>query len=175
MDPPVPIKIAKRRIVFMKLGKFRKIFGAGPLGLLVSLSLLSVFWWASRMLGHPTIMEHSGPLKVAAAVLVVMGLGLHFWTGWTLRKWWVNNQLCTSGPFKYLRHPMYAAWITFVAAGVTFYLNSWLLIAWLVLLHMAWHRLVRQEETMMVDTFGEEYQAYAARTGRFVPRVCRHF
>ncbi len=64
---------------------------------------------------------------------------------------------------------MYAAWITFISPGVAVYLNSWILLLWVVSLHPVWHRLVIHEEKMMCQRFQDEYRAYAQRTGRFIP------
>ena len=66
---------------------------------------------------------------------------------------------------------MYAAWITFVALGLVLALNSWIFLVWAVVLHPIWHWLVRKEEAMMVDRFGDDYRRYASQAGRFIPRV----
>jgi len=75
------------------------------------------------------------------------------------------------GPFKYVRHPMYAAWSMFVSSGLALYLSSWIYFLWGVALHLIWHRLENKEETTMADLFGDSYTEQARRTGRFVPRV----
>ena len=151
--------------------KIQKLFGVGPRGAAISLLLLALIAWVDRMIGHPAIMVNEVPMKTAGAILVIIGLGLHFWAFFTLRNWWVNNRLCTQGPFKLFRHPMYAAWITFICPGVILYLNSWVLLFWPVLLHPVWHRLVSKEEITMLENFGDEYREYATRTGRFIPRI----
>ena len=151
--------------------KIQKLFGVGPTGAAISLLLLALIAWVDRMVGHPAIMVNEVPMRTAGAILVIIGLGLHFWAFFALRNWWVDNRLCKQGPFKFFRHPMYAAWITFIFSGVILYLNSWVLLSWLVLMHPIWHRLVRKEETTMLDNFGDEYREYAIRTGRFVPRI----
>jgi len=151
--------------------KIQKLFGVGPRGAAISLILLVLIAWVDRMVGHPAIMVNEVPMKVVGATLVVIGLGLHFWAFFALRNWWVSNRLCTLGPFKLFRHPMYAAWITFICSGVILYLNSWVLFLWLVLLHPVWHRLVSKEEKTMLENFGDEYREYATKTGRFIPRI----
>ena len=110
-------------------------------------------------------------MRIAGGLLIFAGLVLHFWTMYTLRNWWVKNQLCTTGPFRWFRHPMYAAWITLVSLGVALYFNSWILLIWVVSLHPVWHRLIIGEERVMADHFPDTYHAYAKRTGRFVPRL----
>ncbi|MGO9118875.1 MAG: methyltransferase family protein [Desulfomonilaceae bacterium] len=155
----------------MDLSRFQKLFGVGPAGALVSLALLVAAAWLDRLLGHPTLSVHAAPLKIVGLALVFAGLVLHLWTLWTLRNWWLKDRLCTTGPFKWFRHPMYAAWITFMSLGVAMFLNSWVFLSWVILLHPIWHWLVVHEEKMMLDHFQDEYRSYATRTGRFMPKI----
>ena len=104
-------------------------------------------------------------------VFILSGIALHFWAGWTLRNWWIKDKLCIGGPFRYFRHPIYAAWITFISFGVAFFLNSWAYIIWAALLHPIWHILVAKEEQMMTELFANDYNEYSEHVGRFVPRI----
>ena len=152
---------------------FQKLFGVGPIGAIVSLVLLGVAIRVDRWLGHPEILRYPSAMKTLAVLLICAGLALHFWTMYALRNWWVRDRLCTRGPFRWFRHPMYSAWITFVSLGFAFYSDSWVILVWVALLHPIWHLLCAREERVMVDHFHEEYRAYAGRTGRFVPRLRR--
>ena len=151
--------------------RLQKFFGVGPLGAAISLLLFALFSWINQMMGHPTLSTHTAILKILGMLLFALGLGLHSWAFWTLRHWWADDRLCTMGPFRYFRHPMYAAWVTCISSGVALYLNSWVYLLWAVLLHPIWHWLVKKEEIAMTDTFGDDYRDYARRTGRFIPRV----
>jgi len=148
-----------------------KIFGIGPLGAVISFLVLMIAVWADRSWGPFTICSNPMPLKAMGAALVVTGLGLQFWSMSTLRNWWAKDELCTTGPFRWFRHPLYTAWITVILPGGALYLNSWIILSAAVLLHPIWHRLVRQEEKMLSGIFQDQYRAYAARTGRFFPRL----
>ena len=154
--------------------KLKKIFGIGPTGAIISLFLFAIFVWADSRIKLSIVVESASLMKIFGGVLVIFGLGLHFWSFSTLRSWWVDDKLCISGPFKYFRHPMYAAWITFTCPGVALYLNSWFFLFWVLLLHLLWHKLVKKEEVIMIDTFGEIYKDYAAQTGRFIPKLKRY-
>ena len=149
----------------------KKIFGVGPLGALLSFLLFGLAWFVDRWLEAPGILDSSAPLKVVGVILMALGLGLHFWSGAVLKNWWGQERLCTGGPFRFVRHPLYAAWIVLVCAGLSLFLNSWILLIWVVSLQPLWHLLVPREERMMEELFGDEYRTYAARTGRFIPRV----
>ena len=152
----------------------KKLFGIGPIGAGASLILLFLAIRPDRALGHPKILNSRLPLEILGCLLIFTGLVLHFWTMYVLRNWWVKNRLCTRGPFRWFRHPMYAAWITFVSLGVALYLDSWMLLAWVAAQHPLWHWLVIHEERIMAEYFHDEYRSYAARTGRFVPRLGAH-
>ena len=58
--------------------------------------------------------------------------------------------------------------------GVALYLNSWFYLLWVLLLHLVWHKLVKQEEILMINTFGDLYKDYARRTGRFFPKILKY-
>ncbi len=154
----------------MNISRRQRILGIGPWGALLSLLLLAVLRLLDAGLGKPTITAHPGYLHPAAVVLILSGVMLHAWSFVTLRGWWRNGRLCTRGPFRYVRHPMYTAWITLITGGAVLFFNSWIMLAGPVLLHLLWHKLVPREEKMMAAVFGDTYQTYAARTGRFLPR-----
>ena len=151
----------------------QKYFGIGPIGAFISILLLILFAWGNKLLNYPSLPIDPILSKYVGVTCFILGLGLHFWSFLTLRKWWIDDQLCTQGPFRYFRHPMYAAWITFISLGVVFYFDSWVFFIWQILLHIIWHKLVREEELSMLNTFEDVYINYANRTGRFIPNFSR--
>jgi len=155
----------------MHRDRLKKIFGVGPLGALISFGLLAIAAGLNHYIGCGAITRHTILVRLVGGLLVVLGLGLHMWSFVRLRNWWAQSRLCTQGPFRYFRHPMYAAWITFIATGFVLIMNAWIYLVWLAALHPIWHALVRKEETTMRHHFGATYQSYAARTGRFFPRT----
>lgn len=155
----------------MNIGRRQKLFGIGPKGAVISIFLLMVALWVDKIFGRPKILTNPLLLKTVSVVLAVIGIGLLLWSYWTLQTWWVRNQLCTNGPFRWFRHPMYTAWITFILPAVALYLNSWIILLLVILIHLIWHRLVITEEKMMYENFQNDYGAYASRTGRFFPRI----
>jgi len=156
----------------IRLRSLKKFFGIGPVGIMISLALLLTALRLDRLLGHVAILTDPAPLRAAGAALAVCVLLLIFWSSWTLRSWWKNGELCTAGPFRWFRHPIYAGWISFLFPAAALCLNSWLLLIAAALLHPVWHLLVRSEENMMSRKFQERYHDYMARTGRFFPKIC---
>ena len=151
--------------------KLKKIFGIGPMGAIISFFLLAIVVWVDSVIKFPITVDYEGLMKMIGIALVILGLGLHFWSFSILRNWWVDDKLCTRGPFRHFRHPMYAAWITFISPGVALFSNSWLFLLWVLILQIIWHKLVKREERIMFATFGEIYRDYARRTGRFFPKI----
>jgi protein-S-isoprenylcysteine O-methyltransferase Ste14 len=81
-----------------------------------------------------------------------------------------GHQLITSGVYKYVRHPMYAATLMWGVTQVLI-LHNWIAGCSPLLSFMLMYFLrVPREEQMMLDQFGQEYQSYMNRTGRIIPR-----
>jgi protein-S-isoprenylcysteine O-methyltransferase Ste14 len=97
-------------------------------------------------------------------------LGLNWSPTLELRK---DHQLVTSGVYRYIRHPMYAAILLWgLAQGLL--LPNWLA-GWSAFVPFVVLYVVRtpREEQMMCDFFGDEYRAYMRQTGRLLPRFLR--
>ena len=82
-----------------------------------------------------------------------------------------GKDLVTTGPFRYLRHPLYAALLSCFNFGLAVILNNWIYIVWAVLLHGVWHWNIRSEEELMNQAFPKDYPEYCKVTGRFIPRI----
>ena len=82
-----------------------------------------------------------------------------------------DHRLVTDGLYRYVRHPMYSSfWLWAIAQA--FLLPNWVAgLAGLVGVGMLFFTRVGAEEAMMEKSFGDEYRAYAARTGRVIPRI----
>jgi protein-S-isoprenylcysteine O-methyltransferase Ste14 len=82
-----------------------------------------------------------------------------------------NHTLITTGIYKNIRHPMYAA-IFLQGLGQALIASNWLvgpsnLCAFLLLFAFR----LRPEEQMMAQHFGPDYETYRNRTKRIIPRV----
>jgi protein-S-isoprenylcysteine O-methyltransferase Ste14 len=154
----------------MKISKYQRVFGVGPIGLLTSLSLLGLLWLLIRRLGYTTTSPWPQSIRIAGMILIALWICWHAWAIKTIRSWWSKDVLCTTGPFRFVRHPMYAGAIFLATPGVAFILKSWMLLLWPILLYLIWSVLVQKEENMMKTVFGQEYERYAAKTRRFTPR-----
>ena len=77
----------------------------------------------------------------------------------------------TAGPYRWIRHPLYAFWLpTAVGWGLATH-NWFILFSGAVLIFVLALVRVPREEAMMLAGFGEQYGQYMQRTGRFIPRL----
>jgi protein-S-isoprenylcysteine O-methyltransferase Ste14 len=95
-------------------------------------------------------------------------LGLNWSASLEIRE---NHSLVDNGVYRYVRHPMYAAFWLWGIAQVLL-LHNWIYgLSYLVSFVPMYFRRIRQEEQMMIDTFGEQYQNYMTQTGRVIPKL----
>jgi protein-S-isoprenylcysteine O-methyltransferase Ste14 len=116
-------------------------------------------------------------LRWTGAPLAFGGVAMVWWTHQTLGRHWSgilelreNHRLINSGPYRYIRHPMYTGFFMMpigMALVTANLLVALLQIAATVAMYLA---RVADEEAMMLDRFGDEYRSYIRRTGRLLPR-----
>jgi protein-S-isoprenylcysteine O-methyltransferase Ste14 len=117
-------------------------------------------------------------LRWVGALLLVAGVTL---LGWAHRHLDRNfhslvvsrpgHVLIQSGPYRIIRHPIYTAYLLAYGGGGLLAAN-WVLA---VIATVAFALLVvlrlPQEEALLLNTFGDRYRRYIARTGALLPRV----
>ncbi len=156
-----------------EISRYQKLFGIGPIGLVIGLALFGILWLLDRRLGRAEILVPGGPIKAFGYILIGTWICWHTWCLHTIRLWWRKSRLCTTGPFQFVRHPMYAGGIWLVFPGMALALNSWVLLLVPFILYFFYSILVPKEEKMMTAVFGDEYRQYASRTGRLFPRIMK--
>ncbi len=83
-----------------------------------------------------------------------------------------KHTLVTTGPYRYVRHPFYLAFLVAAVGGSIVAANWFLLITGLIPFGFIVAR-TRIEEEKLIERFGDDYRNYMASTGRFFPRVVR--
>lgn len=115
------------------------------------------------------------PVGVGVA-LIAAGFALSLWTLWVFRSWKLRaelhaaHELCTDGPFRLVRHPIYTAMVL-LALGTALWIPNGL--TWGGVIGIAWvgDRRARAEEAILLRAFGPAYQTFMDRTRRFLPGV----
>jgi len=81
-----------------------------------------------------------------------------------------EHKLSTSGPYRWVRHPLYTI-------GSLFYISfgmmadNWFIAAMGILSFIAMAIRTPKEEANLIEKFGDEYREYMKHTGRFLPKV----
>jgi protein-S-isoprenylcysteine O-methyltransferase Ste14 len=127
-------------------------------------------WMAWSSVALPMWLAWVGSFAgVASTVLLVWShveLGDNFSGGVKVR---TSHQLVTSGPYRWVRHPMYTAFILLGMAWFFLWGNWFISGLWLGATALAIATRLNDEEAMMLREFGAEYEAYSRSTGRLFP------
>lgn len=115
---------------------------------------------AFAVLSEPSIESIEIGLPIA-----ILGLLLRAWATGHLAK---NQNLATSGPYSYIRNPLYVGTLV-VAAGIVIACRNWILAAVFALVFLLVYLPVIELEEQHLRTIFPEYAAYAARVHRLLP------
>jgi protein-S-isoprenylcysteine O-methyltransferase Ste14 len=104
----------------------------------------------------------SGVALIAAGMLLWATASIHF------REAQRSDRVATSGPFRTIRHPIYASiYVVSVGLGLVFFAWAWFLV--LVVFFPFWYWECRSEEEEMEQRYGRAYAVYRERTKMFIP------
>lgn len=120
-------------------------------------------------------------LKVVGLIIYLAGFGFTLWARRTLGKYWGlstsldvklfdEHQLIQSGPYAFVRHPMYfGAWIFMF--GLLLLYPTWTILILLVSMLTAFSGRARREEVALAERFGESWVEYKQRTWFIIPLI----
>jgi protein-S-isoprenylcysteine O-methyltransferase Ste14 len=150
-------------------GTFRALMIGSPLALIAAGAASCIPWLT---IPYPVVAVALGTIMlVAGAVLrhyCFNALGKSFTGTVTVSK---DQRIVQDGVYRLVRHPSYtAALLMFTGIGLA--LCSWISMAILFLVHCYLYGIrVSVEEKALLETLGEPYRLYMARTKRFIPFV----
>jgi protein-S-isoprenylcysteine O-methyltransferase Ste14 len=110
--------------------------------------------------------------------IALIGFALLQWAQVTLGRSWSDTPrmmkeqaLITSGPYQFIRHPIYTAFILIL--GSTLFISAnWLIgLTWAGMTVLDIASRIGFEESLMLEYFGEQYQEYMEKTGRLLPKL----
>lgn len=126
---------------------------------------------------HRPIFPANPRLQFLAILITALGIGFAIWARAYLGGNWsssvtvkVDHQLVRTGPYRWVRHPIYSGLIvglfgTALAQGRVGGLVS------VALFYTGFKIKSRIEERTMTSTFGAEYDEYSRSTGAIVPKL----
>lgn len=139
--------------------------------------------WGVRRGPFTPIVAGSETRKLVAFAASAFAIGLAIFSVWfattavkTLGKEWSltarlveGHKLATSGPYAYVRHPIYSGMLgMLLATGLA--VSYWpALLAGLAVFFVGTIIRIRREEKLLREAFGEEFENYARRVPAIVP------
>ena len=118
----------------------------------------------------PLVMTMGLAIEAAGVALAIWArrhLGRN-WSGRIAIK--EGHELVRSGPYEFLRHPIYTA-ILAMYAGIAVVTGEWLGVIGFVMVLLAYWRKIRLEEAALDKAFGPAYDSYRRDTWALVPWV----
>lgn len=85
----------------------------------------------------------------------------------------VEHRLIRSGPYRFVRHPIYTAFLA-MYGGTAIVSGEWHALAGFAPAVLAYWRKIRMEEQNLVSHFGDEWSDYCRATSSLLPRAVRH-
>ena len=146
------------------------------IGIRLLLVLVIIAFVRLLRIRHVWVPTRSTAVGIAGLVVCIAGLGLAVWARRHLGRNWgtpmslkEGHELVTTGPYRLVRHPIYAGILTAVM-GSTLVAGGF----WLVLFLVAAPFFVysaKTEERLMMQQFPETYPDYKKRTYALIPFV----
>lgn len=135
--------------------------------------LVAVFGFSS--VGSDLKAGGTGAAEIGS-VLTIVGIGLAIWARFHLGKNWSsrpalkeNHELVTTGPYRFLRHPIYTG--VLLAEFGTALVVGYVWFAALIFGIIVFVRRIFVEEKIMIQQFPNQYPAYKKRTKALIPFV----
>jgi protein-S-isoprenylcysteine O-methyltransferase Ste14 len=106
-----------------------------------------------------------------ATFLILTGLAVRFWASGYITK---SHRLTTSGPYAYMRNPLYVGNLLLGIGIVLVANNVWLFLIYLVAFYFFYAGTIREEEAVLGEKFGDAFKDYIKNVPVFFPNAKRY-
>lgn len=110
-------------------------------------------------------------LRIAGIFVLFVGVAIKIASARVPVRAFKNEELMTTGVFSFVRHPMYAAWILFIALGIALLFRSWLMLATALVGYFSFKYLIKEEDEDLTRKFGQAYLDYRSRVDELFPII----
>ena len=115
--------------------------------------------------------------QIIGDILTVVGLIVAIWARVHLGSNWAgyvtykeNHELVTSGPYRFVRHPIYSGLILMSLGTILCYgCLAFIIFFGAVLISFTWR--IKREEKIMINLFGQKYIDYMKKTKTLIPWI----
>jgi protein-S-isoprenylcysteine O-methyltransferase Ste14 len=139
----------------------RRLIGSGDkiglllLPFLVGGVILNVAFPSFFAVGGP-----STALRVASILVLIPGVVIWAWSVGLILTRVPRGELITTGPYAWVKHPLYTSVALLVLPWIGFLLNTWLGVVLGLVLYVGDRTFASEEEAALAETFGTRWQAY---------------
>lgn len=129
------------------------------------------FFWFAYVLKYPSWVRWLGATMLGVGIVLLWASHHHL--GKSFHSLIVSKDeqaLVETGPYRFIRHPIYSAYMLNYLGGGLLAGNLVLTIVPVAMFAVLVSLRMGKEEQVLVGEFGERYVAYMQRTGRLVPR-----
>ena len=139
----------------------KKLIGSGDRIILLTLPFLVA--GLILIILHPSLFSVGGPpdvLMVLSIIVLIPGIIFWMWSVILILTKVPRQELITSGPYAWVKHPLYTSVALLVLPWVGFLLNTWLGALLGAVLYIASRMFSPEEESILSATFGPSWEAY---------------
>ena len=106
---------------------------------------------------------------IPGAIITIFGEALRLWAAGHLRK---NKQLTTTGPYSYVKNPLYIGTLLVTVGYSAMAVNIWIMLAgfvWFFIYYAPYKK--KQENEKLVSSFGRPWVEYDKAVPDYLPRL----
>jgi protein-S-isoprenylcysteine O-methyltransferase Ste14 len=123
----------------------------------------------------PAVSLPRGPALAVAAVLLIPGFGLLFWSLLLFLKARTSplpmlptTAIVKSGPYRWTRNPMYLAMLLIYLGVALWFDVFWALVFVPLVIFLVGRLVIGKEERYLEEKFGQEYRLYKTQVRRWI-------
>ena len=126
--------------------------------------------WPQWRWARGSVLEPVAMVLEPVAVLLVWSAVKHLGKQWRVQAGlYADHELVRSGPYRFLRHPLYASMLAMYLACAITLSNLWLGLIGLVLFIAGLEIRVRVEDRLLASRFGAEFEKYRKSVRAYAP------
>lgn len=154
----------------------------GPMFLALRLTALTAFICMIAYLINPAWMtwsrvDYPEPVRWLAVGIGFLGVIFCYWIFSTIGKG-ISTTVATrtqatlvkSGPYRWVRHPLYVVGL-FMFGAIGVIAENWLITGLIIVAFLLLTVRTKDEEKHLIAKFGDEYREYMKTTGRYLPKL----
>ena len=130
---------------------------------------IALYKWLPVSTVLPSPWNFAGVILIVAGVLIVIGPASSFSrAGTTIKPFQESSALVTTGMYRITRNPMYLGMVTVLTGVAALTGSSSPFVMPVLFVPVLNSRVIRHEEEMLEERFGEEYRAFKQSVRRWI-------